>query len=636
MSGRPVLPILAAATAVVLLALGVPAASGGAPAPDAARSGFAFAPGDLIVTGRGVRWLRADGSLVRMLEPESVVTTGAAMRARGGPRPLYVVHEPLVTRNYDSEGNFLYFFVLDPIADRSRAVALGPGVDGYVATSHGPLLNQIYGFREDPNFGAGAALMSFFVVASEINDLEVGADGCSLFVGTRTLGAFRFDACRFTVLPPLAQGLDVRRVRLLPDASALLVLGGQTSIRRIDANGQTIREYSAAGAGGGWAGIDLAPDGRSFWAVTPTGALYRFDLATGAIVQGPIQVAASATDLAVAGAPLGVAPPAGGTVPSLAIDLDGVKPLTGETFAGYFPPRRTPEKSCTPSASQLEFTDGSGVAIGPYPGPFSVRGSVSIGAQSGRALGGLGQPAGPVRSAQISFTLRSGDGVTGKATANGPVSANIANCSTFMNRTFPRSPIFPPDYPLSGYEWTLSAELLAYEVTIVKQGRSYVDTGRSFAFASRFFLLDRLGRDSGSGGRYAQYFVSESIGVKDSFRRKNQKQRHTAGVPPKTQAVDVVTRWSGSNAFTISDIRLVGPAGAGDAARASPATKPKVHITRTRNSVTARVSGLRQGRLEFAVKAEKVSTGGAATTTVRKARPRRGGKGLGARAVPGG
>jgi hypothetical protein len=171
-----------------------------------------------------------------------------------------------------------------------------------------------------------------------------------VFVGTRTRGVFRFDARTFRVLPGLAPGLDVRRIRLLPDSTALLLLGGRAAIRRIDGNSQTVREYAAPGVSGGWVGLDLAPDGRTFWAATSSGVLYRFDLATGAVVQGPISVAGSVTDLAVAGAPLGSAPaPQGCVVPTSAIDLDGVRPLTEERFIGYFPPGASPRTFARPT-----------------------------------------------------------------------------------------------------------------------------------------------------------------------------------------------------------------------------------------------------------------------------------------------
>lgn len=611
MRRRSVSVLLGLGLVTVALAVG-PSASG------QARAGTAFAPGDLIVTGRGVGWFRPDGSLVSKIVSDAYPTNGVAYRSAGGPRPLYVVFDPLLTLNYDPEGRALFFFLLDPISDRTNAIALGPRGDGYVASSHGHL-NQIYGFREDPTKGSGTSLASFFVVASEISDLDVGVDGCALFVATRTLGVMRFDACTFRLHPALVEGTNVSRVRLLPDTTLLLLRPGQAAIRRIDGTGKTVRDYSAPGASN-WVGVDVAPDGASFWAVTSAGSLYRFDLASGAVVQGPIRVGDRATDVAVAGAPLGAAPaplPVRGTQE---LDLDGVKPLTGVTFSGLYPVRAAPERVCTPTASTIELNDASGVAIGQYPGRFTVSGTASVGPQTlSRTIGGLGLQAGPLREFRTAFSIGSFYPVSGTITGL-PAAANVGVCATFTRRTFPRSPIFPSNYSLSGYDWTVSAEALRYTAAIRKGGRTYTDTGTTSVFATRFYYLDDAGRDSGSGGRYTSYFISDSIGVTDQFGSTGQKRPHTAGVPVKANAIDVVLSWAeAGDSFELTDFRLLGVR----ATNAAGVERPKVTITRGRRSVTARVTNTRGGRVAFTVKPKTLDGGGKATTTVRKARARK-------------
>jgi hypothetical protein len=612
MQRRSVSYLLGVGVAAVALAVG-PSASG-----QAGRAA-AFAPGDLIVTGRGVGWYRSDGSLVTKIVSDSVATNRLAYRAAGGPRPLYVLHDPLLALNYDADGNALYFFLLDPLADRTNAIALGPSGDGYIASSHGRFLNQIYGFREDPTKGSGTALASFFVVASEISDLDVGVDGCSLFVATRTLGVMRFDACTFRLHPSLLPGTNVSRVRLLPDATLLLVQPGQGGIKRIDGTGKTVREYSTPGVSD-WVGLDMTPDGTGFWAASGSGNLYRFDFISGSVVQGPIRIGDRATDIAVAGAPLGAAPAPLRAFSSQELDLDGVSPLTGVTFSGIMPVRSTPEKVCTPAASQLVFSDASGVAIGQYPGRFGINATATIGAQSlARRIGSLGQQAGPLQTFRSSFTIASGSPVTGTITGSRAAS-NLATCSTFTRRTFPQSPIFPPNYSLSGYEWTVSAASLRYQASIRHGGRTYTDSGSTSIVATRFHLLDDLGRDSGSGGRFGSRFVSDSIGVTDAFGSTAQTRTHTAGVPAKTPAIEVVVRWSGAgDSFTLSDFRVVGTR----ATKSAAVERPKVAITRGRRSVTARVTNIRGGRVGFAVKPRELNGGGKATTTVRKAGARK-------------
>ncbi len=573
------------------------------------------------MTGHGVRWLRSDGSLVTKLEPDSFATTAAAFRAGGGARPLYVVTNPVVTRNYGPDGRYLYYFVLDNLAERTTAVALDSGGGGFLATAHARL-NQIFGFKEDPTKASGSSLSSFFVVASQINDLETASDGCTLLVATKTLGVFRFDACTFRVLPQLVPKLDVSRVRLLPDATALLVLTGQASIRRIDGNGTTVKEYAVPGVAGGWVAVDLTPDGQSFWAATASGALYRIDLATGAVVQGPLQVSDTATDLVVANAPLGAAPPPGPAAANPDIDLDGVSTLTGSTLTGIFPVRSAPEKNCTTASSQIDYTDSFGVAIGPYPGRFTAQGTATLGPQSlPRPLGGLGLPAGPVQRLRTSFTIDGPVPVTGTVSTAARSAVNVGTCATFAHRTFPTSPIFPPNVSLTGYEWTLSGEALAYEASIRKNGRSYVDAGTAFLYETRYYWLDDFGRDSGSGGRVAQYLVSSSIAVHDQFLRPKETLRHSAGIPAETDQVDVTTRWTNpKDKFSIVNLRLVVDGRIVARVGGKGANKLPVRITRTKNSVTAHVSGLHSGRLGFEVKANTVHGRTKATTSLHKGR----------------
>jgi hypothetical protein len=607
---------------VCLATLAVIASSGSVKAvAPAAAAGPVFVPGDLVISGDGVRWLHPDGSLVSKIEPDSFPTTAVAFRAGGGARPLYVVTDPLITRNYGPDGTYLYYFVLDSLAERTTDVALDSDGIGFLATRHGRL-NQIFGFKEDPTRASGTQLVSFFVVDSQIHDLETAADACTLLVATQTLGVFRFDTCNFRVLPPLVANTAVSRVRLLPDATALLILPGQASIRRLDGSGSTVAEYTAPGVTGGWVALDLAPDGLSFWAATGSGDLYRFDLTTKAVVQGPLHVADTITDLAVANAPLGVAPPPGASFPSSSIDLDGVSPLTGATLTGVFPVSSSSRSTCATASSQVRYTDGFGVAIGPYPGRFQVQGTATLGSQSlPHPLGALGLSAGPIQTLRSAFTIAGQAPVTGTLTASAEAKPNIGTCATFSHQTFPNSPIFPPTVRLSGYEWSLSGEALSYDASIRKNGRSYVDTGLAYLYANRFHLLNEAGVDSGSGGRIAQYFVSSAIGVRDQFLRDKQSQRHTAGVPPKTTQLTVTTRWTNPrDRFSIVNLTLVVDGRSVASADGVGANKLPVKITRTRNSVTATVSRLRRGRLGFAVKADDVHGHSRATTTVHKTR----------------
>jgi outer membrane protein assembly factor BamB len=96
----------------------------------------------------------------------------------------------------------------------------------------------------------------------------------------------RFDGCAGVQLPdfnqqPLPGGLT-HDLRVLPDGG-VLVASGQV-IARLDASGALVQTYEGPPENTLWAGLDLAGDG-TFWAGNYFSSnVYRFNLATGAIV----------------------------------------------------------------------------------------------------------------------------------------------------------------------------------------------------------------------------------------------------------------------------------------------------------------------------------------------------------------
>ncbi|MFN2468990.1 MAG: hypothetical protein ABR521_12785 [Gaiellaceae bacterium] len=585
----------AALAAAVVLAI----APGSTAAPAAE-----FVPGDLVVSGAGLRWLHADGSVVGQIVPASVRVTTVAFRPGGGSLPLFAVDDPLVIRSYNASGVEQFFFAADDVAKRTTALALGPNGIEYPAVTHGPQINQVFIFKQDPTVGSNEQLVGLFLVPAPVTDLDAASDGCTVFYAS-ALGIGRLDSCRLAVLPDFVGGLGVAKLRLLPDTSMLAVTAGGAEIRRIGPDAKTVRTYAVPGQSG-WTGIDLAPDGRSFWAVNQAGLLYRIDLAGGAVLQGPLAVPAPATDVAVHGAPIGVAPPppAGGAEQTL--DLDRVATLTGEVFAGFLPIRAAPEKICGPGGATLSFRDAYGASIGPYRGGFGAGADVKVGPQTlpGR-LGALGLPPGPVQSVDGAFAINQGPTKI-QGTFSGKGSGSIASCAAFGPRTFPTSIIFPPDYVLSGYAWALSASALKYQASIARDGKAYSDRGKTYLVSSRFNLVDAAGRDSGSGGRYAQHFVSDAIGVTDAFASKGQKRPHSAGIPSEAATIELRATWTTpADRFTIRNVKLV-PART-VAAASSPRVDPvKVTTTRGPNSVRVRVSNVKSGRLTFSVNGERV------------------------------
>lgn len=88
-------------------------------------------------------------------------------------------------------------------------------------------------------------------------------------------------------------------LRLLPpgDGTGGLLVAEPTAILRINENGTIVNRYDADVDG--WFALNIAPDGRSFWsASTANGRIYRWDIATGALVS----LAAAGTSGIVSGA----------------------------------------------------------------------------------------------------------------------------------------------------------------------------------------------------------------------------------------------------------------------------------------------------------------------------------------------
>jgi outer membrane protein assembly factor BamB len=98
----------------------------------------------------------------------------------------------------------------------------------------------------------------------------------------------RFNVCTRQQLrnfnrAPLPGGAT-QDLRVLPDGG-VLVSSGEV-IARLNKNGHVVQTYGIPGEPSLWAGLDLADDG-TFWAGNyESSNVYRFDLATGAVLAG--------------------------------------------------------------------------------------------------------------------------------------------------------------------------------------------------------------------------------------------------------------------------------------------------------------------------------------------------------------
>lgn len=117
--------------------------------------------------------------------------------------------------------------------------------------------------------------------------LDLAADQHTIFYTSQDNVVRRFDLASRAPLPAFAELIDgtLHALRLLPNDQGLLV-AGSAGVTRLDANGQYLARYWLPERQ--FESLALAPDGRSFWTSTQRGELYRFDIASGAVMTGPV------------------------------------------------------------------------------------------------------------------------------------------------------------------------------------------------------------------------------------------------------------------------------------------------------------------------------------------------------------
>src|SRR5919198_849972 len=158
--------------------------------------------------------------------------------------------------------------------------------------------------------GAGTPLTNFSP-AAPASLIDLSADQRTMFYvdrsGTAAPAIHRFDVVSGANLSDFANlGGGVRTLadlKLLPpgDGSGGLIVAQTADIKRVDGAGNVVQTYDVAGQDT-WFGIALDPDGKSFWAQTSTpGAVFRFNIASGAVDRGPLPSAATAFGICVRG-----------------------------------------------------------------------------------------------------------------------------------------------------------------------------------------------------------------------------------------------------------------------------------------------------------------------------------------------
>ena len=136
--------------------------------------------------------------------------------------------------------------------------------------------------------------------------LDLASDQRTVFYTSENAYVHRYDAVTGQQLPDFGGGRlsgnqRFHAIRLLPpgDGSGGLLVAAGKELLRINADGQIVQRYGVWGDADviqhadredgnvlAWYSLEVDPGGRTFWASShDTGLLYRFDLATGAVLQ---------------------------------------------------------------------------------------------------------------------------------------------------------------------------------------------------------------------------------------------------------------------------------------------------------------------------------------------------------------
>ena len=147
--------------------------------------------------------------------------------------------------------------------------------------------------RHDGTTGAVTATLA---AARRIDFMDLAVNQTTMFTTDEGRVIHRHDMATDLALPDFATlpgSGNAFALRLLGpgDGTGGLLVADGLNVKRLDAAGNVVQVYDVPGEDS-WFSLNLDPDGTSFWAGNfDTANFYRIDIATGAIVTGPINTA---------------------------------------------------------------------------------------------------------------------------------------------------------------------------------------------------------------------------------------------------------------------------------------------------------------------------------------------------------
>jgi streptogramin lyase len=170
-----------------------------------------------------------------------------------------------------------------------QAVAFDASGFAYVGTTNGT--NRLLKFTP-----SGSLVDSYELPGSKgMARFDIANDQRTIFYTSGDNVVRRYDLATRSPLSDFATLIDgsLHALRLLPNEQGLLV-AGSVGITRLDMSGQYVTRHWLPATQ--FSSLSITPDGREFWTSTALSQLYRFDIATGTVLQGPVETGVPLVD----------------------------------------------------------------------------------------------------------------------------------------------------------------------------------------------------------------------------------------------------------------------------------------------------------------------------------------------------
>lgn len=131
-------------------------------------------------------------------------------------------------------------------------------------------------------FDSTGILQSSFITGTRIDFMDLAADQKTMYYTQEGGEVHRVDLSTNTILSDFSTAVEnAFALRILANGSVLVADG--SDIELLDSSGNQIMTYDSAGHNS-WFGLNLDPDGTTFWSADFSGHVSHFDLATGAVI----------------------------------------------------------------------------------------------------------------------------------------------------------------------------------------------------------------------------------------------------------------------------------------------------------------------------------------------------------------